>query len=93
MAITWEVTITPLNVDRKEANIVAVRTDDNDPDNVKTETHTIISAILNTQTQKTAALDNIWEQHLAWQVRQIKIDNYIGDLEVQAKINLEARES
>ena len=92
MAISWDVKITPLNVDRKEANIVAVRTDDTDPANVKIETHTVISAIIETPAQQLAVSDNIWQQHLAYQVRQARIATYIGDLETRASDDLEARE-
>ena len=92
MAINWEITIQPLDVSRKEASVMAVRTDDTDPENILTETHFIITAILDTAAQKTAALDNIWQQHLDYQTRQIAINNYIGNLEEQAEINLEGRE-
>lgn len=92
MAIDWEFTITPLDVSRKEASITAVRIDDNDLENVKVETHTIVTAILNTNEQKIAALEIIWQSHLNYQTRQAAIDNFIGDLEATAKVNLEARE-
>ena len=92
MAINWEITIHPLDVSRKEASVMAVRTDDTDPENILTEKHFIITAILDTITQKTAALDNIWQQHLDYQARQTAINNYVGDLETQAKANLKGRE-
>jgi len=92
MAITWDFTIKPLDVSRKEASVMAIRTDDTDPLNVLTETHFIISVILDTQQQKSDALDDIWQQHLDYQTRQTVINNYIGGLEAQAKTNLEARE-
>lgn len=93
MAIMWDITIRPLDVSRKEASIMAVRTDDTDPENVLIENHSIITGILDTQEQKTAILDNIWQQHLDYQTRQIAINNYIGTLKIQAKTNLEGRES
>lgn len=92
MAITWEFTIKPLDIFRKEASVMAVRTDDADPQNILTETHFIITAILDTQEQKITALDDIWQQHLDYQIRQTAIDNYIGNLETTAKTNLEGRE-
>ena len=92
MAITWDFTIKPLNVSRKEASIMAVRTDDTDSQNILTETHFIITAILDTQVQKSAVLDDIWQQHLDYQTRQVAINNYIGGLESVAKTNLEGRE-
>jgi len=93
MTITWNVTITPLNIVRKEAGIVAIRIDDTNPVDVKTETHTIISAILATVKQKQAVLDQIWQMHLDYQDKQTQIANYIGNLEAQAKTALEARET
>ena len=92
MAITWEVTIKPLDVSRKEASVLAVRVDDTDPLNVLTETHFIITALLDTPAQKTAVLNDLWQQHLDYQTRLAVINNYIGTLETQAKIDLEARE-
>ena len=92
MAITWDVKITPLNVERKEANIVAVRTDDIDPLNIKIETHTIITAILDTAAQKTAVLNQIWDMHLIEQNKLALIATYIGNLEIQAENNLITRE-
>ena len=92
MAITWDIKIHPLNISKKEASIVAIRTNDTDPQNILTETHTIISAILDTQEQKIAALDTIWQLHLDYQNKQTAIDAYIGGLEEQVKTNLEARE-
>lgn len=93
MAITWNIKIHPIDVSRKEASIVAVRTDNTDSQNVLTETHTIISGILDTQEQKIAILNAIWQLHLDYQTKQNAIEAYIGDLETQAKTNLEGRES
>ncbi|HIJ70663.1 MAG TPA: hypothetical protein HPP87_04780 [Planctomycetes bacterium] len=90
MAIIWKVEITPLNVDKKEANVTATRTDDV-TGNV--ETHRVYNALLATQAQKTTVVNTLWELHLAEQQHQIKIEAYISDLAVQAKANLEARET
>jgi len=90
MAITWDVTITPLDVRRYEASVMAVRTDSTDP--TKTETHNIITCLLATNEQKLAVLNGIWDSHLAWLAKQTRIDAYIGNLESLAKINLEGRE-
>lgn len=92
MAKTWDFTIKPLDISRKEASVMAIRTDNDDPLNILIETHFIISVILDTQQQKAIALDDIWQQHLDYQTRQTAINDYIGGLEVQAKANLEARE-
>lgn len=89
MAITWEVIVTPLNVSRKEASIRAIRTDD-----VTSEEQMFViqTAILDTQAQKVAALNQLWDMHLAYENRQSAIIDYIGTMEEDAKINLEARE-
>ena len=89
MAITWTVTITPIDVPTKTASIQAVRVDDSDG---STETHNIITAILETTAQKLAAMDDIWQQHLDYTARQAAIDAFVGALESQAEANLESRE-
>lgn len=89
MAITWEVTITPIDVPTKTASVTAVRTDDVAG---TTETHSIISVVLATGAQKLAALDNIWQQHLDYTSKRVLIEAFIGSLEADAKTNLEARE-
>jgi len=90
MAITWNVKITVLDVSRKEATIVATRTDSEDADNP--EVITIASALLNTPAQKTAELDNIWEHHLSLAAKNAAIAAIVSDLQIAAKANLEARE-
>lgn len=89
---TWAVDITPIDVDRKEVRISAVRTDDTDPDDVQVETHTIMSAIIDTAAQKLAAMDHIWGMHLAEVAKQAKIAALIDQLESQAVTNLQERE-
>lgn len=92
MATTWDITIIPIDVKRKEASIIAIYTDDADPLNILTEKHVILSALLDTQQQKLDVLDNIWQLHLSYQAKEIAIKNFIGTLEADAKTNLEARE-
>ena len=89
MAITWDVTIAPLDVTRKEASVVAIRTDSVTE---QVETHRIISVILDTQIQKTAAVNQLWQMHLDYGDRQAAIDAFVGALETQAKTILEAKE-
>jgi hypothetical protein len=89
MAITWNVTITPLNVERKEARIVAIRTDDVTSE---VQSFVILSAILDTPAQKNAAVNNLWQQHTEYETRKAQIAMYIGSLEEDAETNLEARE-
>jgi len=94
MAVTWKVTICPLDIARKEAGISAVRTwtNDENPEDVKVETHRIVSALLATPQQQVGVVNLLWQLHLDYGVRQAAIDAYVGDLEAQAEANLEARE-
>ena len=89
MAITWDVTVTPLNVERKEASITAIRTD---TDTGKEQRLVISSIILNTTQQKVDALNQLWQMHLDYDALQTQIAAYIGTMEADAKANLEARE-
>ena len=91
----WEVTITPISVVDKTASISAVRTvvDDAAPEVIlETETHRVLTAILDTAAQKAAVLDSLWQQHLDYQVEQTDITAYLGGLEAAGKIDLEGRE-
>ncbi len=72
MAITWTVTITPIDVSAKTASIQAVRYNDV---TLETKTHNIITVVLDTGAQKTAALDQLWQMHVDYQTRQTAIDN------------------
>ena len=92
MATAWKVDITPIDLERKEVRVSATRTDDTDPENVKIETHTVLSVIIDTTAQKLAVMDQIWEMHLADVVKQAQIAAIVDALEVQAVANLEARE-
>ena len=92
MAAAWKVDITPIDLERKEVRVSATRTDDTDPENVKIETHIVLSAIIDTTAQKLAVMDQIWEMHLADVVKQAQIAAIVDALEVQAVANLEARE-
>ena len=97
MDITWNVTITPQNVAKKTASVLAVRreTDNTDPQNpviLKQTQYVIQSVILDTAQQKTDALNQIWQQHQDRLALDVVISNYIGNLEATAKANLEVRE-
>jgi hypothetical protein len=89
MAITWSVTITPLDVTRKEAAITAIR---KDTVTGKEQRLVISSVILSTTQQKIDALNQLWQMHLDYEALQAQIATYIGTLENDAKANLEARE-
>jgi len=92
MAVTWKVSIRPLDIARKEVSVSATRTDNTDPENIKTETHMILSAIIDTMAQKVAVMDQIWDMHIADVAKQAQIAAVVADLEAQAVANLGARE-
>jgi len=89
MAITWEVTITPINIAEKRVSVLAVRVDDV---LLTTNSYRIDHAIIDTVAQKIAVLDGIWEQHLNRTYYDGVVTTVIGDLEQDAKTNLEGRE-
>jgi len=82
----WEIKITPLNIEKKEARITATRTEG---ESVFT---TSTTARLNTAANKTAALDAIWSDWQRYQEKQTNIASIIGDLETSGAANLDARE-
>ncbi len=92
MAITWDVKITVLNVDRKEVSVQAIRTDDTDVDNILTETYDIPWTEIATQAQKNYVLDQIWSMRVATLAYSDSVGVIVGNLEEQAKQNLESRE-
>ncbi len=89
MTITWELNITPQNVDQKKASVTATRTDDVSG---SVETYSIDTVILSTNAEKTAVVDQLWQQHLARVTKQAAIDAFVGTMEADGKANLEARE-
>lgn len=84
---TWEVKITPLNVERKEASITATRTDGED-----VRIFHIITALLDTAQQKEDVINAIWSLYEADEIRRGKIASFIGNLESAAATALNAKE-
>ena len=98
MAIAWDIKITVLNRAEKRASITAKRmnVDDSDLENIivlKVLWTFTIETIIDTAEQKLAALDFIWNKWQKYLTQQTAIAEIIGDLENQAKVNLEARET
>lgn len=91
MAVTWNVEIVVQDVDMRKVNVTATRTDDADP--VNPQICAVIDVIIATAEQKMAVLNALWAQHLAKDERKATIANFIGNLEADAKTNLEARET
>ena len=90
MAITWTVTITPLNISTKEASISAVRLDSLDAENPKT--YTVSLAKLATAGDKLAVANELWGKYQADLANDATIATFIDQLETDLKANLEARE-
>jgi len=90
MAITWELEITPLEVEKKTAYITAVRIDSEDSDNPKT--YIVHRANLSTQAQQLVALNEVWAKHQAQLAFDEQIQDFLDKLEEIGKANLEARE-
>lgn len=90
MAITWELEITPIDVETQAVSVTATRTDDTLPDESKV--YRVDHAVIVTAAQKTAVLDNIWNQHQNAITKQAQIDAFLGTLAANGKADLEARE-
>jgi len=91
MAITWPCVISNANPDTFRADVSFKRVDDNLA-NPTEENYSFSKAVLETQEQRIALLDLVWNEHLKAVAKQTAIDNFITNLETQAKENLEARE-
>ena len=90
MAISWKVTIIPIDIPNKIVRIVAVRTDET-PD---APVYTVrFHANISTSALKLEALDRIWAKYQTLAAKQAIVDVIIGDLETVAEANLEERES
>ena len=90
MAISWQVKITVLNIERREISVTATREDDEDPDSPRT--YKIPWTEIATPAQKTAVIDKIWSLHQAAIVKEGQVSAVVGTLETQAKTLLEAKE-
>lgn len=91
MAVTWEVTITPQDIERKTGSVLGVRTDD-DPVTGSVVSVKIDTAILDTTAQKIAARQQLWDMYLDYVDRITAIESYVGSMEADAKVWLEAQE-
>lgn len=92
MAITWDVKITVLNVDRKEVSVRATRTDDTDMENILIKRYIIPWTEIATQAQKNRVLDQLWSMRAATLAHNDSVGIIVGNLEEQAKQHLESRE-
>jgi len=89
MAITWAPTTTPLNVAAYEATISVTRLDDVTNES---QTFTVPLAPIQTDTQKLAVADEIWQKYQASVAKKSAVVAFVDTFNGQLKANLEARE-
>ena len=92
MPVTWDVKITPHNIETQMVRLVGVRTD---TDEGTVDTFTVRKVYVEQPVgsdANIAALDKIWDEWLALKADRIAANAFIGTLETAAKSNLEARE-
>ena len=88
MAITWNVTISNVNVDTKRADVTATRTDDStDPDTV--DTYSFKNTPIETSSQRLIVLNSIKAAVEADASLDTSVSTLISDMETSAKTNLE----
>ena len=93
MAITWDVkSLVVLDVSTRAISLTIERVDDTDPVNVKRQQISIIYGTIADIAQKLAMADNIWEHHLAYDIKQTQIDAFVDTFKTDLKDNLEGRE-
>ena len=88
--MAWEFEFTPIDVPSKEARVVATRTADADPTDVRV--FILESVTLSTPSKRLAALDRIWAMYQTELVLDTATDIFLSGLAAQAKANMEARE-
>jgi hypothetical protein len=91
MAITWEATITVINMANNEISISAIRTDTADGSTMEYE---VAKATIDpvTMANNVHILDEIWIKHQARLTKEAGEASFVSALETLAKSNLEARE-
>ena len=91
MAITWDLTITPISIRDKQASILATRTDDSDE---SVTTYEVNKATIDTETMSNNMwiIDEIWGKHQIALNKESAIAGFINDLKTAGKTNLEGRE-
>lgn len=94
--ITWEFTITPVDVSNKIVGVSATRTDDSPTDPDPSHTVTMKNADISTSAKKVEALNVLWAKYEKKAAEQALLDSFaseIGELEASAKTNFEGREA
>jgi len=89
MAITWELTVTPISIPAKEASIRAVRDEDGTISEYDVAKATIDIEIM---ANNIPIMDEIWVKHQERLTRDSDVAAFCSELEAAGKANLEARE-
>lgn len=90
MAISWDISISNVNVQSGRAMVCFKRTDSDYPD--YPETYTYYNAIIVSSQDRVDLLNDVWNKHLAAASRQTSIADFVTNMAVAGKANLEARE-
>jgi alpha-D-ribose 1-methylphosphonate 5-triphosphate synthase subunit PhnG len=88
--MAWDCTVKVLDVPSKLISIRAVRTDAVVTTDVRT--YTVINAQIKTGAQRTAVMDNIWQQYQDELTYEAQCAAVVSTLEAAAEDNLENRE-
>lgn len=90
--ITWELKLTPIDIQAKTGSVIATRTDSADLDNPRI--YTVSKNPFETAAQKKVAWDEIWNQHQAALAEAAAYKDFaVSDIETEGKNNLENREN
>ena len=90
MAISWNTTISQVNVNSKRANVSFTRTDSVKPEDVFAMSYNQV--ILETTAQRLALLDQVWAEWLDELTKRSDNEAFITNIEQTANSNLDARE-
>ena len=93
MAVTWTCEIEAVDVANKLVRVTATRTDDTDPENVKTVTVSSESVDISTQEKKLAALDVLWAKYEAKVAKNDAIETVLAGLAASVVTNFTNREA
>jgi len=90
VAITWDVTITSVNLQSKRATVSATRTDSESA--LPSRAYTLANHPLETQADRTQTLDTIKEWDEQAVTKEVEAAAFIDNLEQLGKANLETWE-
>ena len=95
MAITWTPVVTIIDFETKLISLSATRVNDDDPENIITDTYSVEKMYIDTAAEKVAVMDAILtmrNNELARLAKIAALAPTVAALETQAKQYLEAQE-